>query len=135
MRTLPIIAAAAAAALAGCTQAPPPSAYGPQADQRLQAMLTGKVAAPSGCIPQYRAGRPSLVTPGAIAFQVDPGLVYVSNVQGTGCEDLANPNFAMVTNSNGPGLCSGDTVRIYDVHTRVLEGACTLGPIVAYSGH
>jgi hypothetical protein len=134
MRTLLIIAGAAAA-LAACTQAPPPSAYGPQADQRLQAMLMGKTAAPSGCIPHYRAGRPSLVTPGAIAFQVDPGLVYVSNVQDTGCADLANPNNTLVSTSNGPGLCSGDTVRIYDVHTRVLEGACTLGPIVAYSGH
>src|SRR4051794_32372829 len=78
--------AAGAAALVGCTQAPAPQ--GMVADQKLQAVLAGKVAGPAvSCIPAYQTGNtPVLIAPDALAFRVNPGLVYVTNVQGTGCE-------------------------------------------------
>jgi hypothetical protein len=125
--------AAAAGVLAGCTQAPP-AAQGVQANQRLQAILAGKVAgAPRDCIPPTQAGSPSVVTPTEVAYEVNPGLVYVSSVAGSGCENASDPTYASVTRSNGPGLCSGDRLEIHDPHTRVLIGACTLGPFTPYS--
>jgi hypothetical protein len=120
--------------LAGCTQAPPVR-QGMAADQKLQTMLTGKVAgAPVNCIPAYRAGgAPSVVTPGAVAFAVNPGLIYVSNVQGSGCEDAADPDNILVTKSYGSlGLCSGDTLEIRDLQTKTIRGACTLSEFVPY---
>lgn len=132
MRKMTMIAATAAA-VAGCTQAPPVS-QGAQANQRLQALLAGKVAqAPRDCIPATQAGSPSIVTPDAVAFTVNPGLVYVSSVTGSGCEDASNQTYTLVTRSNGPGLCSGDRLEIHDPHTRVLVGACTLSQFTPYA--
>ena len=131
MRKIMMIAAGAAA-LAGCAQAPAPQ--GVQATQRLQALLAGKVAQPPrDCIPATQAGSPSIVTPDAVAFTVNPGLVYVSSVTGSGCEDASDPTYTLVTRSNGPGLCSGDKLEIHDPHTRVLVGACTLSQFTPYA--
>ena len=100
----------------------------------MQAVLAGKVAqAPRDCIPNTQAGSPSIITPDAIAFQVNPGLVYVSSVTESGCEGASDPTYTLVTRSNGPSLCSGDRVEIHDPHTRVLVGACTLSPFTPYT--
>ena len=121
------------AVLTGCTQAPQP-AEGVQGTQRLQALLAGKTAGTlRDCIPPTQAGSPSLVTPDAVAFQVNPGLIYVSSVTGSGCADASNPMYTSITRSNGPGLCSGDRLEIHDVHTRVMVGACTLGQFTPYT--
>jgi len=126
--------AAAAALMAGCTQAPPPP-QGVQGSARLQQLLAGKVAgAPINCIPGFRAGgAPSFVTPTQAVFVVNPSLVYVSDVQGSGCEDAADPSNILVTKSSGAlGLCQGDTMRILDLQTKVIKGACTLSEFVPY---
>jgi hypothetical protein len=132
MRTLPIIVAAAA--VAGCTAAAGPNPDAIQADQRLQAVLAGKVAGPpTNCLPSYAPGHAnSLIAPGAIAFRINPGLTYVSNVTGTGCENASGPNYSLVTRSYGT-LCSGDQVQIRDLQTGVMVGACTLQTFVPYS--
>lgn len=134
MRILPTITAAAAiAALTGCMDTAPPQ-EGVQADAKLQQMLAGKAAGPTmSCIPRQQAqnARP-LVTPGAIAFQATPGLIYVSNVETSGCADAANPNYAVVTVSHGSDLCSGDRVELQDLQTRGFHGACTLSDFVPY---
>lgn len=134
MHKLPIlITVAAAAALASCTEDPGPS-MGMQADARLQQMLAGKTAGPAmSCIPRQQAqnARP-LVTPGAVAFVATPGLIYVSNVETTGCADAANPNYSVVTVSHGSDLCSGDRVELQDLQTRGFHGACTLSSFVPY---
>jgi hypothetical protein len=134
MHKLPIIAAAAAVLISGCTQSPQPS-QGVQADERLQALLAGKVAGPPvGCIPAYESSRaPSLIARGSVAFTVNPGLVYVTNVAGTGCEDVADPTYTLVSKSpGGMGLCSGDTLEVRDTHTGTFRGACTVGQLVPY---
>ena len=134
MRILPTIATAVAvAALAGCTDTTAPP-MGLQADAKLQQMLAGKTAGrPVSCIPQRQAGTSaSLVTPGALAFQANPGLVYVNNVETSGCADAANPNYSLVTTSHGSDLCSGDRVEVRDLVTRGFHGACTLSDFVPY---
>jgi hypothetical protein len=106
-----------------------------QGSARLQQLLAGKAAGPAtNCIPAYRAGgAPSLVTPTQAVFVVNPGLVYVSDLRGSGCEDAADPSNILVTRSYGSlGLCQGDTMRILDLQTKVVKGACTLSEFVPY---
>jgi hypothetical protein len=121
-----------AAALGSCMAGPPRSANA-DAQVKLAQMLAGKTAQPSSCIPQYRASSPALVAPTAIAFEVNPSLVYVSDVAGTGCEGLSGPNYTLITKSYGAsGLCSGDVVQIVDHSSGQMMGSCSLGPITAY---
>lgn len=130
MKSLAIILGASM--LGSCMSGPPQSANA-DAEQRLALMLAGKTARPSGCIPEYRATVPALVAPRAIAFEVNRSLIYVSDIAGTGCEGLSDPNYTLITKSYGAtGLCSGDLVRIVDHQTGQLRGSCTLGPITAY---
>ena len=133
MRKFPMIAAATAL-IAGCTQAPPPP-QGMQGSVRLQQLVAGKAAGPAtNCVPAFRAnGAPSFVTPTQAVFVVNPGLVYVSDIQGSGCEDAADPDNIIVTKSSSSlGLCQGDTMRILDLQTKVVKGACTLSEFVPY---
>lgn len=131
MKTLAVVLGAAM--LSSC-MAGPPRSDNADAQQKLNLMLAGMTARPSGCIPEYRSSVPALVAPRSIAFQVNRSRVYVSDIAGTGCEGLSNPNYTLVTKSfGGTGLCSGDTVQIIDPHSRQMMGSCTLGPIVAYS--
>lgn len=120
-------------ALAACTTAPPPP-EGAMAQQRLNALLAGKVAGPpTECIPTTAASSHSLIAPGAIAFSTNPGKVYVSNVAGTGCEGLANPRYSLVSTSHGSSLCSGDIVQVRDLQTGVMAGACSLGVFTPFT--
>jgi len=134
MRTL-ILTAAAAAAVASCTTAPPvPQAA--RAEQKLQQMLAGKVAGPpTGCISAIDAANASsTIAPNAIAFRVNPGLVYVSNTAGSACQGLAGDRYALVTRSSGPGgLCRGDIVQVRDLQTGIMVGSCSLGEFTRYS--
>ena len=133
MRILPTITAAVAvAALTGCTGNPPSATM--QSDAQLQQLLAGKTAGPAqSCIPQRQAGTSaSVATPSALAFQANPGLVYVSNVQDSGCADAANPNYSLVTTSHGSDLCSGDRVEVRDLVTHGFHGACVLSDFVPY---
>lgn len=121
--------------LASCTTSPP-APSGMEAQARLQQMLAGKVAgAPMSCIPDYHSSASTLMAPGAIAFRVNPGLVYVMNTAGTGCEGLTNPHNTLVVKSHGPNtLCSGDTVEIRDLQAGMLVGSCLLGEFTPYHG-
>ena len=133
MRTRPMMAAAVAfAGLTGCMDTAPP-ADGMQADAKLQQMLAGKTAgAAMSCIPRIQAmnARP-LVTPSSIAFTAG-GTVYVSNVDGSGCADAANPNYSLITTSTGSDLCSGDRVELKDLQTGGFHGSCVLSNFVPY---
>jgi hypothetical protein len=134
MRILTLILAGAA--LASCTNAPPGmTANDISAQHQLAALLAGKAAgAPLNCIPSYQGSSSTLITHQAIAFTPNPGQVYVSDIAGTGCEGLANPNYTLITTSHGPGgLCSGDIVKIVDPHVGSMMGACSLGPIIPYN--
>jgi hypothetical protein len=129
-----MMTAAAGALIAGCTQAPPPP-QSAQGSDRLQQLLAGKAAGPAtNCIPGFKAGgAPSFVTPTQAVFEINPGLIYVSDIRGSGCEDAADPSNILVTRSYGSlGLCQGDTMRILDLQTKVVKGACTLSEFVPY---
>lgn len=135
MRSLSVIATAAAvAAISSCTTSPQlPAAV--QADQQVQQMIAGKVAsAPTGCIPSYHSGASTVIAPNAIAFRVDPGTVYLSDTSGSGCAGLAGSRYALVTQARGSaGLCRGDIVQVRDLQNDIVIGSCALGDFVRYS--
>ena len=124
----------APAAVAACTTSPPQDER-LAAQQHLNQLLAGKVAGgPIQCIPDYHTSSPSVITPDALAFQPNPGRIYVSSTAGSGCEGVAGQTYSLVTTSRGPsGLCAGDAVQIRDLHTGVMAGACTLSPFVPYT--
>lgn len=131
MKSLAIILGAAM--LGSCSTAPA-SPTGAQAEEQLARVLAGKTAGPAtSCMPEYKTSLPSVIAPRAIAFRASPGLVYVSDVAGTGCEGLTGSNYSLVTSSRGAnGLCSGDIVQIVNSTTGQMVGSCALGPIVPY---
>lgn len=123
----------ATAGLAGCAMAPQQDERG-AAQRQLAQMLAGKVAGPTmECIPEYHAGARSLVTPQAIAFEPNPGRIYVSSTAGTGCEGVAGERYSIVATSPGSRLCAGDQIQVRDLQTGVMSGACALTPFVPYS--
>lgn len=128
-----IVAILGAISLGSCMAGPPQPANA-NAQARLAGLLAGKTATgTTSCIPEYRATTAPVIAPTAIAFEVNPTLVYVSDVRGTGCEGLGDFNHTLVTTSRGStGLCSGDIVSIVDSSTGVHVGNCSIGPLVAY---
>lgn len=132
MHRIALVVAGAALASCSTTQGPLPSDI--RSQQQLVAMLAGKVAGqPMSCIPEYQSSATSLIAPGAFAFRVNPGLTYVMNTVGTGCEALTNPSYALVVTSHGPNtLCSGDIVQVRDLQAGTLVGACPLGEFTPY---
>lgn len=124
---------AGAAALTGCTMGPP-QGDAMAGQQQLAQLLAGKVAGPRvECVPTFHAGSGTVLTPQAIALDVNPGLTYVSNTAGSGCEGIVGTRYSLVTTSHGTtGLCAGDQVQIRDLQTGLFAGACTLEPFVPY---
>lgn len=123
----------AVAGLAACTTSPPEGER-LAAQQHLAQLLAGTAArAPVECIPEYQGNSQSIITPQAIAFEVNPGRIYVSSTAGTGCEGVAGTNYSLVTNSPSSHLCAGDQVQIRDLQTGIMAGACSLQPFVPYT--
>ena len=119
--------------LAACTTAPPPPEAA-VAQHQLDTLLAGKVAGqPQTCIPTFQSGSPSLIAPGASAFTANPGKIYVSDIRGTGCEGFANPRYSLISTSHGTSLCSGDIVKVRDLQTGNMIGACSMGTFTPYT--
>jgi|KBSMisStaDraftv2_1062788.scaffolds.fasta_scaffold10890_3 hypothetical protein len=129
-----LIILAASAVMAGCTQAPPPGQGAAAADTRLEALIAGKVAGPPvSCLPSiYNSTVKQEITSTAIAFVASPGLVYVNDVRGSGCEGTNGPMDSLVRKSHGSDLCSGDIVEIRDLQANTSHGSCSLSAFVPY---
>jgi hypothetical protein len=123
----------AGAAIAGCTTNPPQADMA-AAQQHLAQLLAGKAPGPVvECVPAYHANASSVITPQALAFEPNPGRIYVSSTAGSGCEGVGGPNLSVVSNSHGSSLCAGDVVQIRDLQTGLMAGSCALRPFVPYS--
>ena len=131
MRKLALLAAGCS--LAACA-ANPSQDDRMAAQQHLAALLAGKVADRQvECVPDYHSSSRTILTPQAIAFEANPGLVYVSSTAGNGCEGIVGSRYSLVTTSHGTsGICAGDQVQVRDLQTGLMAGACTLQPFVPY---
>lgn len=123
----------AAAALAGCTTAPPPMPTA-EAQARFQQLVAGKVAGnPMSCLPHFRTGNMVVIDDNRVAFE-QGSRVYVNDFRGGTCSNLGSGFYTLVTRSSGTGMCSGDIASVVDISTGMTVGSCVLGDFVPFAG-
>jgi hypothetical protein len=102
-----------------------------KAETRLHELLGDKVAGtPVSCLPT-RNGSMVAIDDNTILFRVGRKTFYRNDPPG-GCPGIGRGSYALVTDSIGTGLCSGQIARVVDVPGKVTVGHCTLGDFVPY---
>lgn len=131
MRLISILSAIAA--LAGCSAGPQSITRTPEAQQRYEALLAGKIAQrPLNCVPYYRAEDMERIDDSTVVFRSGGGRVYVARMNGP-CNGLTDPQTALITHeSMGGGPCTGDIATVVDSGGRMPVGSCTWGEFVPY---
>ena len=123
--------AVTAMALAGCATQPPQPTQTAQSQAEFQKLVAGKVPGqPISCLPHYRAEDMVRIDDSTIAFR-QGSTVYVNHLRSE-CANLKSDFYALVTHSNGSGLCSGDIAQVRDVSHGMIVGACGLGDFIPY---
>ncbi len=132
MRGIPILLIGAA--LGSCTTAPQPFTRTPGAQQTLDSMITGKVAAPPiNCLPSFQANDMSTIDARTLAFRSGSSTTYIMHLS-DGCGELGTPGRALLTRQFGnSGLCRGDIAQVVDTTLRMPVGSCVIGDIVPYT--
>ena len=129
MRGIPIIAFAIA--LAGCATQPPAPTRSTEAQAELNKLIAGKIAgAPLTCLQHYRANDMVRIDDSTVAFKQGTR-VYVNHLIGE-CSNLTSGFYALVTRSNGTGLCRGDMADVRDLSTGMIVGSCAIGDWTPY---
>ena len=127
-----ILAWGACLILSGCATRPQPPTQTAEAQAELQKLIAGKVAGqPITCLPHYRAEDMVRIDDSTIAFR-QGSTVYVNHLRGV-CTNLKSSFYALVTHSNGSGLCNGDIAQVRDVSHGMIVGSCGLGDFIPYS--
>jgi hypothetical protein len=129
LRTSTLIAASAAAMLAGTSSVPAKPSDNHQAIQKLANALAGRTpGAPVSCISDR--ARMQVVDDWTILYR-DRGVVYVQKPRG-GCHGLSN-NMSLIRNQFvTTRLCRGDINRIVDLRTGFGTGACVYSEFIPY---
>jgi len=125
-----------AAAVSSCTAGPPPGpvAMSPANQERLAALLAGKVAGPpTGCLPTYRSDDMIVIDEHVIAFRDTGRRVYINNMQGGGCLNIDGGRNALVTRTPTGRLCRGDIATVLDTASRMTVGSCVFGDFIPYT--
>jgi hypothetical protein len=122
----------AAVVLASCAPMAPPEARSPQAEAKLQEVLTGMVpGTPMTCLPPHRTNEMITIDDNTILFR--RGQTVYRNDPVGGCPGLASGFYTLVTRSTGSGLCRGDIAQVADVSSGMTVGSCALGDFVPYT--
>lgn len=120
------------AALAGCATQPAPERSA-QAAAEFQRLTAGKVAGePVSCLAPYRSGDMVTIDDNTVVFK-DGRTAYVNHMNG-GCSGLGSGFYALVTRSNGSGLCRGDIAHVVDPTSGFTVGSCAVGDFIPYKG-
>ncbi len=128
-----VISVALAAAVAGCTYAPPqPALVDPMGQERLSQLLAGKAAGPpQRCIPRYQAENLQAVDARTLAFR-DGSRVYLNRVEGA-CSGLG-VGYTLVMKPFGfGGPCRGDVAHVVEPSSGMIAGSCILGDFIPYT--
>lgn len=127
-----LIVAFAAIGLAACTPG-----YDLERSQRaamkFDAELAGLVPGPTqSCLPSRSTANVVATRNGVLLFR-EGRTVYANSTTG-GCDELADSQYALVTDTHGVGsLCSGTMARVVDLSAGgSLRGVCTLGEFTRY---
>ena len=103
------------------------------AAMRFDAELAGLAAGPSrSCLPPRTQANVVAARDGVLLFR-DGRTVYANQTSG-GCEDIADMQYALVTENFGSGgLCRGSLAKVVDLTSGgLLRGTCILGDFRAY---
>ena len=123
--------AAFAVVLAGCATQPPAPTRSAEAQTEFNKLIAGKTAgAPITCLQHYRTNEMVRIDESTVAFK-QGRRVYVNHLIGA-CSNLDSSFYALVTRSNGTGLCRGDIAHVQDVSTGTIVGSCAMGDFVPY---
>jgi hypothetical protein len=129
MRKMLVIASSFA--LAGCATQPPVPTRTAEAQAEFNKLVAGKTAgAPITCLQHYRTNDMVRIDESTVAFK-QGRRVYVNHLIGA-CSNLDSSFYALVTRSNGTGLCRGDIAHVQDVSTGTIVGSCAMGDFVPY---
>lgn len=129
-RTAGLIVAGLAAT--GCMTQPQPMSRSAEAQAQFQKLTSGKVAGSAiTCLPSYRSNDMVTIDDGTVAFK-NGRTVYVNHLLGE-CDGLKSGFYALVTRSNGSGLCRGDIAHVTDASTGMIVGSCAVGDFVPYA--
>lgn len=129
-----ILLSIAAAALAGCSYAPPPAAppLSAKAQAQLGQLLAGKVAGqPQSCLPLQGANDMIVIDEYTIAYRDGVNRVWINKPQG-GCRGLGR-GYALVTQRTTSTLCSGEIGQVIDPTSGVTLGSCVLSEFTPYT--
>ena len=123
-----------AAALGGCSAAPPSAmAPTPQQQAKFAQLTAGKIAgSPMSCLPSWRSNDMIVIDDNTIAFRDGTKRVYVNHMQG-GCLNISRGGNALVTRTTGSNLCRGDIAQVLDTTSRIPMGSCVFGDFVPYT--
>jgi hypothetical protein len=120
-----------AIALTGCATQPPAPTRSAEAQAEFNKLIAGKTAgAPITCLQHYRTNDMVRIDESTVAFK-QGRRVYVNDLIGA-CSNLDSSFYALVTRSNGTGLCRGDIAHVQDVSTSTIVGSCAIGDFVPY---
>ena len=118
-------------ALVGCATQPPAPTRTVEAQAEFNKLVAGKTAGkPMTCLQHYRADDMVRIDESTVAFK-QGRQVYVNHLIGS-CSNLDSSSYALVTRSNGTGLCRGDIAHVQDVSTGTIVGSCAIGDFVPY---
>lgn len=129
LRTTTLVAAGAAAMLAGTSSVPAKPNAHPEAAQKLANALAGRMPdAPTRCISDR--ARMQVLDDWTILYR-DRGTIYVQKPRG-GCHGLSNGMSLIRNQFVTTRLCTGDINRVVDVRTGFGTGACVFDKFVPY---
>lgn len=131
MRTLGFLIASAAA-VAGCTTAPP-QPRSAAAEQQLQQLLAGKAAGASRtCLPYRSNSDMVIIDDNTVLFRDGANRIWRSEMRGH-CSQLGSGGYTLVTRSfGGSGPCGGDIAQLVDLTNGMSAGSCVWGNFVPY---
>ena len=130
-RPMIVTAVLGASALAACAPGVDPPVSKRSAmrfDTELAGLAPGR---PQSCLSSRSSANVVAARGGTLLFR--EGRMVYANETGGGCSDLADNQYALVTESFGGSLCRGSIARVVDLTgSGMVRGTCVLGDFTPY---
>ena len=126
-----VILLATATGLSACAMGEPQPIRSDAMQQKYNQLLAGKTPGPTdSCLPLHRTHDMTVIDEQTLLFR-DGRTVWVNNMKAS-CTGLNRVGHAIVNNTFGAQLCSGDIARVVDTNTGITVGSCAYGDFMSY---
>lgn len=123
--------AVAVASLASCATSRQPVERSAKMQETFDKLIAGKTAGQAAlCLPLYRSNDMVVIDEQTLAFR-DGRTTWVNRMVGS-CSQLDRGGYAVVNQTFGSQLCSGEIARVVDTNTGMTVGSCSYGDFVPY---